>query len=59
MIYSMKQKTAEETRLLSIVSHFKKDDDMKKILVVEDSNTVLNMLKKEFAKYENIEVFYA
>lgn len=55
----MKQKTAEETRLLSIVSHFKKDDDMKKILVVEDSNTVLNMLKKEFAKYENIEVFYA
>lgn len=59
MIYSIKQKRAEETRLLSIVSHFKKDDDMKKILVVEDSNTVLNMLKKEFAKYENIEVFYA
>ncbi len=32
---------------------------MKKILVVEDSNTVLNMLKKEFAKHENSEVFYA
>ena len=59
MIYSIKQKRAEETRLLSIVSHFKKDDDMKKILVVEDSNTVLTMLKKEFAKHENIEVFYA
>ena len=32
---------------------------MKKILVVEDSSTVLTMLKKEFAKHENIEVFYA
>ena len=32
---------------------------MKKILVVEDSSTVLTMLKKEFAMHENIEVFYA